>query len=169
VLDPELQEKINPAVANFIRTGNPSTASTTSVVLTGSTASTGSATSTTSTATSDISTSAITWNEYDANNRQTLMISKAGEVTIENAPLENQRKIIMPLVKWGVSGREMIRGNLNDGISINENAATSKESDDGTSDGTTTLKSSGSGCNYGFSILTVLAFAALKRTKAANR
>lgn len=160
VLDPELQEKINPAVANFIRTGNPSTASTTSV------ASTGSATST---ATSGISTSAITWNEYDANNRQTLMISKAGEVTTENAPLENQRKIIMPLVKWGVSGREMIRGNLNDGISINENAATSKESDDGTSDGTTTLKSSGSGCNYGFSILTVLALAALKRTKAAKK
>ena len=122
VLDPELQEKINPAVANFIRTGNPSTATST--------------TSTTSTATSGVSTSAITWNEYDANNRQTLMISKAGEVTTENAPLENQRKIIMPLVKWGVSGREMIRGNLNDGISINENAATSKESDDGTSDGT---------------------------------
>ncbi len=99
------------------------------------------------------------------------MISKAGEVTTENAPLENQRKIIMPLVKWGVSGREMIRGNLNDGISINENAATSKETDDGTSDGASdgTLKSSGSGCNYGFSILTVLAFAALKRTKAANR
>ena len=101
------------------------------------------------------------------------MISKAGEVTIENAPLENQRKIIMPLVKWGVSGREMIRGNLNDGISINENAATSKESDDGTSDGASdgtlksTLKSSGSGCNYGFSILTVLALAALKRTRAA--
>lgn len=136
VPDTEMLEKINPLVANFIRTGNPSTTATSSAV----------------------ATSAITWNEYDTNNRQTLMISEAGEVTTENAPLEKQRKIIMPLVKWGVSGREMIRGNLNDGISINTEAASSTDSDE--TNETTNLKSNSSGCNYGFSILTMLALLA---------
>ena len=141
VPDTEMLEKINPLVANFIRTGNPSTTATSSAV----------------------ATSAITWNEYDTNNRQTLMISEAGEITTENAPLENQRKIIMPLVKWGVSGREMIRGNLNDGISINTEAASSTNPDE--TNGTTTLKSNGGGCNYGFSILTMLALAAFYKKR----
>lgn len=164
-----LLSKINPLIANFIRTGNPSTSST-------------------------------TWNEYDSNTRQTLIIKENGDLTIESAPLDYQREIITPLLKWGVSGREMIRKNIENGISINPNALKDKEeennnddeqlepepqqpdlpdspdsqdlpvepnpqptpdSDEENSNSVVTRSSSGGSCNFGFSALNMLALSAL--------
>ena len=68
------------------------------------------------------STQSITWPEYNASTRQTLIVTDSGAITTESAPLDDQRELIRPLLKWGVSGREMINGDLSAGISVNPDA-----------------------------------------------
>ena len=52
------------------------------------------------------STPSIAWPRYDAQTRSTLIIDE--EITTQNAPLDAQRELIMPLLKYGISGQELI-------------------------------------------------------------
>ena len=56
--------------------------------------------------TGDPSTASIAWPQYDAQTRSTLIIDE--EIATQNAPLDAQRELIMPLLKYGISGRELI-------------------------------------------------------------
>ena len=96
----------------------------------------------------------------------------------ENAPLDDQREIIMPLLKWGISGREMIHNNIDNGISVDPDALKRQvlptdddefgggddaEEDEKTEDEKTSEKvgSSKGGCNSGISIGSLFVVAAL--------
>ena len=52
--------------------------------------------------------SSVSWPEYDAASRRTLIINQDGECSTEDAPLDAQREYIEPLLIYGISGRDLI-------------------------------------------------------------
>ncbi|MBQ7594801.1 MAG: carboxylesterase/lipase family protein [Synergistaceae bacterium] len=56
--------------------------------------------------TGDPATDSISWPSYNSVERRTLIIGE--NIEIENAPLNEQRELIEPLLKYGISGRELI-------------------------------------------------------------
>ena len=56
--------------------------------------------------TGDPATDSISWPSYNSLERRTLIINN--NIEIEDDPLEEQRKLIDPLLKYGISGRELI-------------------------------------------------------------
>ena len=133
VVDSNLRRKFNPLIANFIRTGNPSSGS-------------------------------VTWPEYNDRTRQTFIITEAGDFITDYAPLDDQRELIMPLLKWGVSGREMITGNFENGISVDPDASQKSKPDpdiepdpDNRDNEGIARSSGGGGCNSGMSFMNAFA------------
>ena len=47
------------------------------------------------------STATIAWPQYDAQTRSTLIIDE--EIAAEDAPLDAQRELTMPVLKYGIS------------------------------------------------------------------
>lgn len=114
------------------------------------------------------STSSITWPEYDSVTRQTLIITEDGTITMESDPLSSQRELVMPLLKWGVSGREMVNGNLTSGISVNPEAAPEPEPEPEPEPAHNRLGSNGGGCNAGLSLVSVFALMILNLRRRNN-
>ncbi len=89
--------------------------------------------------TGDPATDLISWPAYNPVERRTLIIGE--NIEIENSPLNEQRELIEPLLKYGISGREL----------INAAASTQQEEPEEPEEQEThnVLGSSGGGCNTG--------------------
>lgn len=69
----------------------------------------------------------VTWPKYDSNTRATMIFTDSGNTEIDYDPLRTERELISPLLKWGVSGRELVNGDLSSGISVDPDAAPKPE------------------------------------------
>ena len=106
-------------------------------------------------------TSAISWPEYSTSTQATMIISETPSV--RNANLADQYALLSPLLKYGLSGRELISGiaamNQGDDPSTASPDVTPESGDVGRSNG-------GGGCSAGFMfpvMIAVIAFSAKRR------
>ena len=107
------------------------------------------------------STSAVTWPEYNTSTQAAMIISETPSV--RNANLADQYALVSPLLKYGISGRELISGmaamNQEDTSWTADPDVTTESGDAGRSNG-------GGGCNSGFMfplVIAVMAFAVKRK------
>lgn len=120
----------------------------------------------------------VTWPKYDSDSRATMIFNDRGNTEIDYDPLSTERELISPLLKWGISGRELVNGDVSSGISIDPDAAPAPEPEpepepqpqpqpqpepqpesDDRSPGSIGRSNGGGGCDSGISIVNVLMLA----------
>ena len=110
--------------------------------------------------TGDPSTSATTWPEYNTSTQATMII--ADPLTVRNANLSDRYTLVSPLLKYGLSGRELISGVA----AMGQEDSGSTTPDVTEESGDIGKSSGGGGCNSGFVfplMLAVIVFVAKKR------
>ena len=100
------------------------------------------------------STDSITWPEYDTSTQATMIITESPSV--RNANLSARNELVQPLLKYSLSGRELISGIAAQQSSTKTETETSAK-DPG---------STGGGCNSGFSLFGLLSGIYLLRRKS---
>ena len=114
----------------------------------------------------------VTWPKYESSARATMIFNDEGDTEIDYDILSEERELISPLLKWGISGRELVNGDLSSGISVDPDAAPEPEPEpeptptpspetesDDSRPGNIGKSSGGGGCDSGFSFMSTLMLA----------
>ena len=103
------------------------------------------------------STESAAWPQYDSSTRATMIFTETGDTETENDPLSEERELIAPLLKWGISGRELVNGDISSGISVDPGDFPEPEPEPDSYPAPALPGSPSGGCDSGISFVSAIA------------